>query len=407
MRSTLFPLGVTLAVQTLVAMAVVTVPVLAPAAAAEVGVSAGYVGLFVAIAYGGSMAATLVSGDLVQKFGPIRVSQGCLLLCAAGLALTASGSASLLVAAALLIGAGYGPVTPASSHILAKSTPPHMMSLIFSVKQTGVPIGGALAGAVVPTLVLLAGWRPAALAVAAGCLATAVLAQPMRGLFDRDRSGAQRVGFASVAAPLRFAMTDPSIRRLAVCSFFFAVVQLCLVTYLVTYLTRDLGFTLVQAGLMLSVAQGGGIVARIAWGALADRSGRPLLVLAFVACAMAACAAGAALFSPQWPRWAIAFVCAAFGGTAIGWNGVYLAEVAREAPPGKAGDATGGALFFTFSGVLVGPPVFAVMVEGGVSYPAAFVLMAIPALACGLWLLWQQAARGGTRRTQSQVQEIP
>jgi MFS family permease len=407
MRSTLFPLSATLAVQTLVAMAVVTVPVLAPAAAVDVGVSAGYVGLFVAIAYGGSMAASLVSGGLVQKFGAIRVSQGCLLLCAAGLALTASGSASLLVPAALLIGAGYGPVTPASSHILAKSTPLHMMSLVFSVKQTGVPIGGALAGAIVPSLVLLAGWRVAALAVAAGCLATAALAQPIRALFDRDRNGAQRVGFASIAAPLRFAMTDPFIRRLAVCSFFFAVVQLCLVTYLVTYLTRNLGFTLVQAGLMLAVAQGGGIVARIAWGALADRSERPLLVLGFVACAMAACAAGAALFSPQWPQAAIALVCAAFGATAIGWNGVYLAEVAREAPPGKAGDATGGALFFTFSGVLVGPPAFAVMVESGMSYPAAFVLTAIPALACGLWLLWQDAGGRRTRSAQSQVQESP
>jgi len=34
-----------------------------------------------------------------------------------------------------------------------------MMSLIFSIKQTGVPVGGALAGVLVPPLVLAFGWR--------------------------------------------------------------------------------------------------------------------------------------------------------------------------------------------------------------------------------------------------------
>ena len=77
-----------------------------------------------------------------------------------------------------------------------------------------------------------------------------------------------------------------------------------------------------------------------------------------------------------------------FGATAIGWNGVYLAEVARQAPRGRAGEATGGTLFFTFSGVLVGPPIFAFLVEGGVSYSVAFLLVAVPALVCGLILLW-------------------
>jgi len=76
-----------------------------------------------------------------------------------------------------------------------------------------------------------------------------------------------------------------------------------------------------------------------------------------------------------------------FGGTAIGWNGVYLAEVAREAPVGKTVEATGGALFFTFFGVLITPPLFAAIVEGGGSYATAFAAVAAPPLVCGLWLL--------------------
>jgi MFS family permease len=395
MRSTLYPLGATLAVQMLVSMAVVTVPVLAPVAAADAGVSVGYIGLFIALVYGAGMASSLASGDLIHRLGPIRASQLCLVSSAAGLACTAGGTPLLLIAGALLLGFAYGPVTPASSHILSQTTPPHMMSLIFSLKQTGVPLGGALAGAIVPTLVLLWGWRAAALAVGVACLATALLTQPIRRSLDRDRAPAAPIRFAGALAPLRFTLTHRAIRRLAFCSFFFASIQVSLVTYLVTYLTRDLGYTLLQAGLMLSVAQAGGVVARVIWGAIADRSGRPLRVLGAIGCAMALSAIGTALFTPAWPVAAIAVVCAAFGATAIGWNGVYLAEIAREAPPGRAGIATGGALFFTYFGVLVGPPLFAFLVEGGISYAIAFLLVTAPALACGLWMLWHEARAHG------------
>jgi len=390
MGSTLFPLGATLAVQLLVSLAVVTVPVLAPAAAAETGLSAGYVGLFIALVYGASMAASLVSGTLVQRFGAIRVSQFCLVACAAGLALTTAGSAAPLVAGAILLGFGYGPVTPASSHVLAKTTPPGMMSLVFSLKQTGVPLGGALAGAVVPVLVLWVGWRGAALAVGAVCLAALVIVQPLRASLDADRDPSRRLAASGLAGPLRYTLDNPALRRLAFCSFFFASLQLCLVTFLVTYLTMNLGLSLVQAGLMLTAAQAGGVVARVAWGAIADRWGRPMALLGLVALAMGLAAFATSSFTPQWPLAAIAAVCAAFGATAIGWNGVYLAQVARLAPPGKAGDATGGALVFTYAGVLVGPPVFAFLVEGGASYASAYMILALPAVACGLWLLWHE-----------------
>jgi MFS family permease len=394
MRSTLFPLAATLAVQLLVAMAVVTVPVLAPAAAPAIGVSAGLVGIFVALVYSGAMAASLVSGALVRRYGPIRLSQACLVSCALGLACVALGRPALLPVAAMLLGAGYGPVTPASSHILAKTTPPAMMSFVFSLKQTGVPLGGALAGAVVPTLVLWAGWRAAALAVGATCLVAVFLAQPLRAALDADRDPARRISASALIGPLGYTLRDATLRRLAVCSFFFAALQLCLITYLVTHLVRNLGFSLVQAGLMLTVAQGGGVVARIACGALADRWRRPMLLLGLLALGMGLGAIATAAFTPQWPVAGIALVCAAFGATAIGWNGIFLAQVARLAPPGRAGDATGASLFFTFAGVLFGPPAFAALVEGGTSYASAYLIAAVPAAACGLWLLLRAWNRG-------------
>ncbi len=399
MRSTLLPLAATLAIQALVAMATITVPVLAPAAASELHVSAGLVGLFVSLVYLGSMISSAASADLIRRIGAIRFSQYCLVLCAIGLVLLTFGSTPALIASALVLGIGYGPITPASSHILAKTTPAHMMSFVFSVKQTGVPLGGALAGIVVPPLVVLGGWRAGAYSVAALCVLTAVIAQSIRAENDADRDPARPISARGPFRALALVASDAAVRRLALCSFFFSALQLCLTTYLVIYLTDQLGYTLVQAGLMLSVATTAGIVGRIAWGALADRSGRPAAVLGIVGCAMAVAAGTMALSSPEWSRAVMIVLCAAFGGTAIGWNGVYLAEVAREAPKGKTVEATGGALFFTFFGVLITPPLFAAIVEGGGSYATAFAVVATPPLLCGLWLLLGSPPR--TDRTPS------
>jgi len=48
----------------------------------------------------------------------------------------------------------------------------------------------------------------------------------------------------------------------------------------------------------------------------------------------------------------------AFGSTATAWQGVYLAEVAREAPADRVADATSGGMAITFFCALVGPGAF-------------------------------------------------
>ncbi len=387
MREAFFALGGTFAVQVMVSMAVVTVPVLAPTAAAAMSVSPTLVGIFVAIVYAAGMAASVFSGALIHRFGPIRVSQVCLVLCALALACVASGIPMLLGVGAVLLGFGYGPITPASSHVLAKTTPARLMAFVFSLKQTGVPLGGALAGAIVPTLALAVGWQPAALWVGAACLLVTGFTQPVRQLFDAERDPIARVSASGLAAPLRDTLRNPPLRLLAVSSFFFGALQLCLVTYLVTYLVSDVGVSLVRAGLMLSAAQAAGVVARLVFGALADRSSPPTVVLGWVAMGMGVGAAAAGTMSPGWHIGWIALVCAAFGATATGWNGVYLAQVARLAKPGAAGAATGAALAVTYGGVLVGPPAFAFMTQSGVSYATAFIVVALPAILCGVLLL--------------------
>lgn len=384
MKNTLAPLLVTLAIQVMTTLSMLTVPVLATNAAADVGISATYVGVFVAIISFSAMISCVVGSTLVLRFGAIRVSQAGLLLCAAGLATTMLAEPAALVIGAILIGMGGGPITPASSHILAKSTPAHLIGLVFSLKQTGVPLGGALAGVLVPPLVVAADWRVALAVVALVCLAVAMLSQPVRSDLDADREPHRRMSLVAVFTPLKLVFVTAPIRVLAVASLFYAAMQGCLTSYLVTYLVSDLGMPLVHAGIALAVAQTGGIVGRIVWGTIADRWIVPKRMFGLLGLLMTMGAACVATFSTSWSTPALLAVCALFGASALGWNGVHLAQVARLAPQGKAALATGGSVFFFFFGGVAGPPLFGTIVGAGLGYPVAFLVLALPTLAIGL-----------------------
>ena len=178
--------------------------------------------------------------------------------------------------------------------------------------------------------------------------------------------------------------------KLAITSMIFSGMQLCLITYLVIYLTKNIGISLITAGLTLSAAQTVSIFARIGWGITADRYIRPRLLLGILGIGMSLGAIATALFSPAWPYIVILVVSTLFGATAIGWNGVYLAEVARLAPEGKAGVVTGGTLFFTYLGVVVGPPFFGTIVVATDSYSLAYAVFAILTLAWGAVLIFSR-----------------
>jgi MFS family permease len=374
--------ALTLPVQVLVSLVVFTPPVLAPTAAAGVGVDPAAVGLITAMIYLSAAFGALLSGGVIARYGPMRVSQLSLLACAAGVALMASGHLGPIVLGALVTGIGYGPVTPSSSAILAERTPPRLRALIFSIKQTGVPVGGAIAGALVPALALIFGWRGAALAVGGMTAALALLVQPWRGPIDRVSRVADTVAVPGLIGPLRLVLSQPRLRRIGFASFAFSGMQMCLGTYLVVYLNRQAGFSVAAAGGVLATAMAAGVAARILWGAVADHWVRPRALLGALGVAMSLAAFCAAGVTAAWPTTLVLLLSVVYGGTAIGWNGVLLAEVARLAPAGQAAAATGGTLALTFLGAVALPALFWFVVWLTGSYAPAFV-------AAGCLTLWR------------------
>jgi MFS family permease len=393
LRRVVWPIFLTVSIQSLVCMTAVTVPVFMPVLTADMNISSSYTGIFVTLIYVGATISAPFSGYIIDRFGPVFVSQICLVLCALGLAAVSTASILWFMVGAFIMGLGYGPVTPASSHLLARNSPPGIMSVVFSIKQTGVPLGGAMAGAIVPHLVIFCGWRRTALLVGAFNIILSLLILPWRKKFDGYSRTFSPFYWKYAVAPIKITFLNRELRQIVVTSFFFITMQLCLVSFLVIYLTQDVGMTLIQAGLMLSVAQTAGVIGRVAWGGLVDRYRNPYSMLGMMGLAMAFGAICLAMFSPGWPFAAVLIICLLLGAVAIGWNGVYLAEVARLVKPQNAGMATGGSLFFTYCGVLLGLPAFSIIVDATGSYPIGFVSAAAGTLICGLLLIFSRRSR--------------
>ncbi len=379
-----------LAVQTLVSMVALAVPAIAPAVAAATALPLSAVGVFSGALYVGAMLSAINVGGPVVRYGAVRVAQFCLGLSACGLGLVASGRVALLLPGALLIGIGYGSATPASSHLFADEVAPRWRGLVFSIKQTGVPLGGMLAGALLPGAEQRMGWQGALPLLALACLVCSALLQLVRERFDARRKPAHRLALGGSLRTLRMVWRHPAVRELAICTVFFAAMQASMATYLVAQGHAGARLTPIRAGLLLATAQAAGVLGRIAWGWASDHWVRPLRMLAMLAVAMGGCAVLAGGMRPDWPPLALFALALAFGATATGWNGIYLAEVARLAPTGMAGVLTGGTLFFTFCGAFAGPLAFAGMATLTHRLGDGYVAIGCVLVALGGLLLWRQ-----------------
>lgn len=374
--------------------AFLTVPVLAPAIAAETGLAASLVGLHTALVYAGALLTGPLTGPLIQRFGAVRVLQLGMLLVGAGIALAALGQVWALVLSAFVAGMGHGPVTPGGSHLLAGRTPPRRRALVFSLKQAGVPVGAMLIAAIAPLIALFAGWRAGVLAIAATAIVVAIALQPLRAALDagRDpRAGGAGLGalWRGAAGSLGLLRTDAALRRLTVMSCGYGVAQFCFITFFVAFQVTQLGTPLAEAGLRLALAQAAGVAGRIAWALIADRVGARLPLLACgIGAAVAALALAAA--GPGWPVALVVLAGIVMGATAVGWNGVMLAEAARIAPEGQVGGATAAVSFAFALTMLVAPPAFSVLVGLTGGYAAGFLLCVLAALGGAAAILRQR-----------------
>lgn len=367
--------GVT-AIQSIATMAVVMPAAIAPEITAEFDLPSSYVGYQISVAYVGAIMMSLFAGLMVRRFGAIRVNQGSALIVCLSLLTFSLPHFGALIVGSLGVGVAYGLTNPGASHVMMKIASPENRNLIFSIKQTGQPLGGILAGLMAPPIAVAFGWQWSLVVGAVLAFIMMLFIQPLRERLDADRD--PNTSFrGAVLKDVRFMLSDKKLRQLALAALSFTAVQLVLMAYAVTMLVEDISFSLVLAGIGLAVLQVAGVVGRLGWGLIADKLWNGSFTLIVVAIVSIGAALMTAFLTPSTPDWMIFATLIAFGLSAVGWNGIFMAEIARLAPTGMVSSATGGVMVAVFVGALSGPIIFNQIYAWLGTYTVSFALMAV------------------------------
>jgi predicted MFS family arabinose efflux permease len=258
-----------------------------------------------------------------------------------------------------------------------------------------VQIGGVLSGILFPFLLAVIGWRGALLAFALFMLLVAAAMFPAGKRFDREEFAVPAHARRSVRQSFATMMRDARLLWLTIAALMFVSAQVCFNTFLVTYLATDLGMSIVLAGAVLASGQVGGLIGRVLWGALSGRLLPPTVLLLLLGLVMTAGLAALGTYGASLSLPALHSASFVVGLTVSGWNGVFLAEVARLAPRDQVGGITGAVFALSGAGLIVGPFAFAVL-AGASSYGAAY-LMAAAWTAIGAGILALTLVRRGHR----------
>ena len=375
-------------------MATATMLALAPIAAhaaSDFGVSPHAIGYQISLIYLFGAAGSAFTGSLVARLGPVRVEQLALVLFAAGL--LALATAHLLAGAlgSALIGVGYGLQNPASSQILSRIAPAHRRNMIFSIKQAGVPVGGALASIGFPLLDKATGWQTGFALLAIAPIGLCLLLER----HARDHAPGAETTVAtnwlrSALAGQKMALRGPFL-PLSLLSLLYSSVQLTVSAFVVLMLVEDRGWSLAAAAATAALVQVAGACGRVLWGILGDRLRHGMIVLAAIGaiCTLALLALWA---TPAMPAPLLVAVLCTLGATASGWNGVAMAEMARHCAPHEAGSVIGAILVYTFIGVVVGPSAFSALYGHIGAYGHTFALFGL-ASGIGCVLAFAAAVR--------------
>ena len=353
-------------------------PALGPAFRDTFALSLAEVGLVFAALTAGVTVALVPWGWLADRVGERLVLAGGLVGTAAALVLAGSADSYALLLAGLFVTGVFGAsATGASGRAVMGWFARSERGFALGIRQTAIPLGGAMAALSLPPIALAAGLFEALLALGGFSLLAAVVA--LVWMREPPPLPANR---SVVQAPVP--SRDPRIWRLGVGSGLFVIAQAVLIAFTVLFLEEDRGMSLGAAAAVLATLQLGAAVTRIAIGIRSDRVERRIVPMRHVGLA-GAVLMGALAVAADAPLAVLLPLLVSAGVVTSSWNGLAFTAAAEMAGRARAGTAMG--LQNTLVSVIgVGAsPLFGVLVEA-TSWQAGFAVFALAPLA-GWWVL--------------------
>jgi MFS family permease len=340
-------------------------------------------GLLITASYAAPLFSLLFVGDLLdRKSERLIIGIGAVILFVAFALAATSASYAVLLWWLFVAGLGYSATQPGGSKSVSAWFRGDRLGLAMGIRQAGLPLGGAVAAAILPAVAAAWSWRTAfvagAVAALAGGLAFALIYRPPPGETEAARQRAP-LTFAAVAALLR----EPWMRNAMIAGLALVSAQYGIITWLMLYLRDHADIPLTRAAFFLALAQAAGAAGRIGLAAWSDRA--PGLRFRLLTLSMIAVAAGVLLLMvvpSQTPEPALALLAAWLGFFGLGWYGPWVAYLAETAPADKVGLTLGAAMALNQLGIIGAPPLLGLVHDLTGGYAALWAcVVAVLAMA--------------------------
>lgn len=333
-------------------------------------------GLIVSAINIGPIFSMLLFGYLMDKKGEKQIiGWGSILLGLSALLLIPVNHYTTLLLVLIVVGIWYGSAQTGGSTAIVKWFPNKHRGLAIGIRQTGIPIGGALASTLLTYLyqhhhlssVHLA---QGLMAVGGGLLFLLLYKEPKQ----HDTATAPLIPFKEKMRAIRH---NRALYPLFFVGMVMMSLQMIIIAHFMSYLHHEGGYTLTEAGRYLSLILLGGMLGRIVLAWMSDQyfaqKREPLLVLVMVATFLMV---GCLPFVIHSKGLMIIF-CSVFGFLALGWYSIYITCVTEQSDSQAVGLTVSAALTINQFFIVLAPTVYGLLVAVFSSYQLALDVIAV------------------------------
>ncbi|EMY8534488.1 MFS transporter [Bacillus cereus group sp. TH43LC] len=344
-------------------------------------------GLLVSVVNVGPLFCMLFVGRLLDQYNEkILISISSFLLGSLLLLTNIVSGFNGLLFVLLLIGMFYSVSQPGGSKVILKWFRKENRGLAMGIRQAGIPIGGALAGVLIPFLTVQYNMTYAINSIACICIIGGLLffmfyKEPY--VQEEARKGHNNISFWM---ELKVVICKKELYPIYITGICMISLQMVLVGHFMKFLAGEQSITFIVAGTVFSVMFFSGMIGRIALATISDvlYKGNRRIPLFIAVCASIGLMLLLVMNIHTITSGVLYGVSALLGFFSIGWFSLFIAEVAELASEESVGITLGLALTLNQIAIIVAPVLFGYIVdEKGYAYAwlCIVVLLSISAVS--------------------------
>lgn len=333
----------------------------------------------------GPLCSMMIFGHLMDRYGEKYViGLSALLLGITAALLPFANSYMTLLIGVFIVGIFYGSAQTGGSTVITKWFPKERRGLAMGIRQTGLPIGGAIAASILPTVYFhysidATHYTQAIIAISGALLFILLYKDPSSStILTKDTT--------SFRHKLQTIKNNRQLYPLYMIGGIMISFQMIIPAHYVSFLHHTEQLSLQQAGFVLSLAMIGGVVGRIALAAISDRffsTKRFLLLL--ITLFLTGCFTVLFPFMIHQALWLFSSYSFILGFFAFGWYSLYIVSISEQADERLMGLTISTALTINQLFIIVSPALFGLLVDWSGQFILCFVVLGFAMLILSIW----------------------